>query len=77
MNVGESHKISLRRNNTICYVYELVKSRAGTKPRRGVVMGDTCVAEHGMAVIVGRDRGIMFAVARMVSMSRANSTRVI
>jgi two-component system response regulator NreC len=29
--------------------------RAGTKPRRVVVVGDTCVSEQGLAAIVGRD----------------------
>jgi two-component system response regulator NreC len=30
--------------------------RAGTEPRRVVVVGDTCVSEQGMAAIVGRDK---------------------
>jgi response regulator of citrate/malate metabolism len=30
--------------------------RAGTEPCRIVVVGDTCVSEHGMAVIVGTNK---------------------
>jgi DNA-binding NarL/FixJ family response regulator len=32
------------------------KLGAGAKPRRVVVVGDTCVSEQGMAAIVGRDK---------------------
>src|ERR1051326_1449200 len=32
------------------------KYHAGTKPRRVVVVGDTCVSEEGMRVIVERDK---------------------
>ena len=37
-------------------VKSLAKSRAGTTPRRVVVVGDTCVSEEGLGVIVGRDK---------------------
>ena len=33
-----------------------VKLGAGAKPRRVVVVGDTCVSEQGLAAIVGRDK---------------------
>ena len=53
--------ISVRRNRPI-YLYSRnltmkspTKLGAGAKPRRVVVVGDTCVSEQGLAAIVGRD----------------------
>src|SRR6266481_5599915 len=53
---------STRRNQPI-YLYSRsltmkspAKLGAGAKPRRVVVVGDTCVSEQGMAAIVGRDK---------------------